>query len=181
MPILVRPQELVDVVAVQTVLVDAFADHGARVAGLADDLYSASARVALVAERDGDVVGSVMLSRSWLDAEPELVDVLVLSPLGVATEHQGIGVGSELVRAALVAAESMHCPLVFLEGEPDYYSRFDFVPGRQLGFTSPSARIPDRAFQVATLSSWQPWMTGALVYCDAFWQHDSVGVRSDHN
>jgi putative acetyltransferase len=38
-------------------------------------------------------------------------------------------------------------------------------------------RITDPAFQVALLASYEPWMTGALVYCEAFWAHDCVGLR----
>jgi putative acetyltransferase len=71
----------------------------------------------------------------------------------------------------------MNAPLVFLEGDPGYYPRFGFARGATPGFSPPSERIPDRAFQVATLTSWEPWMTGALVYCELFWQHDAVGLR----
>jgi putative acetyltransferase len=38
-------------------------------------------------------------------------------------------------------------------------------------------RIPDAAFQVLTLSSFEPWMSGTLVYADAFWRFDCVGLR----
>jgi putative acetyltransferase len=41
----------------------------------------------------------------------------------------------------------------------------------------PSLRFPDAAFQVATLSGYEPWMTGTLVYPDTFWAHDCVGLR----
>jgi putative acetyltransferase len=177
MTVAVRDQESDDGAAVRRVLTDAFGVSGARVAALAEALFDGPARCALVAESAGEIVGSVMLSRSWLDAETELVDVLVLSPLGVATAHQGQGVGGDLVRAALSAAQSANVPLVFLEGILDYYPRFGFVRGRSLGFSPPSARIPDEAFQVATLPGWATWMTGALVYCDTFWQHDAVGLR----
>ncbi len=38
-------------------------------------------------------------------------------------------------------------------------------------------RIPDPAFQVAVLDAHEAWMTGALVYCEAFWALDCVGLR----
>ena len=41
----------------------------------------------------------------------------------------------------------------------------------------PSNRIPDAAFQVVVLPGHEPWMTGALVYCDPFWALDCVGLR----
>jgi putative acetyltransferase len=68
-------------------------------------------------------------------------------------------------------------PAVFLEGDPGYYRRLEFVPAKPLGIRKPSLRIPDAAFQVMTLSAHEPWMTGTLVYPDAFWRHDAVGLR----
>jgi putative acetyltransferase len=173
----VRARRPDDAAAVAAVLTDAFGEDGAHVAELDADLQRGPARISLVAERAGLVVGSVTLSRCWIDAPRALVEVLVLSPLGVTAAHQRRGVGGELVRAALAEAEAARAPIVLLEGEPDYYPRFGFVQGAPLGLGKPSIRIPDRAFQVITLPDWQPWMTGALVYCDAFWRHDAVGLR----
>ena len=68
-------------------------------------------------------------------------------------------------------------PLVVLEGDPAYYSRFGFGPGGDLGFRKPSLRIPDDAFQVIKLPAYEAWMTGTLVYSEPFWRHDAVGLR----
>jgi putative acetyltransferase len=135
------------------------------------------AGLSFVAEIDGDVVGHVQLSRSWLDAPERLVEVLVLSPLGVVPEHQGRGIGGRLVQHAVQEATEL-APMIFLEGSPDYYSRFGFETAGRRGFTSPSVRIPDDAFQVLILPSYQPWMTGALVYAEPFWVFDCVGLRA---
>ena len=131
----------------------------------------------LVAERDGSLVGHVQLSRSWLDARERLVEVLALSPLSVHPDAQGRGVGTALIAAALDRATELGAPAVFLEGSPDYYGRRGFVRASKLGFTRPSVRIPDVACQVALLPAYEPWMIGALVYCDPFWVKDTVGLR----
>ena len=68
-------------------------------------------------------------------------------------------------------------PLVFLEGDPAFYSRLGFVAGGRLGFTAPSVRIPPLAFQVWTAPSYSGGVSGALVYPDVFWRHDAVGLR----
>ena len=49
--------------------------------------------------------------------------------------------------------------------------------GDQHGFRKPSLRIPDAAFQVIRFATHQPWMTGTLVYPEAFWALDCVGLR----
>ena len=57
--------------------------------------------LSLVAERDGELVGHVLFTRSWLDAPERLIEILVLSPLSVAPEHRGGGIGERLVREGL--------------------------------------------------------------------------------
>ena len=124
-----------------------------------------------------EAAGHVMFTRSLLDAPRRLVEVHVLSPLAAMPGYQKRGIGSALVRKGLKALAMRAVPLVFLEGDPGYYSRFGFAPGGDLGFRKPSLRIPDGAFQAIRLPAHEPWMTGTLVYAEPFWRHDCVGLR----
>jgi putative acetyltransferase len=173
----VRPETGRDVAAVQEVVRDAFG--GDRVPRLLADLRSSVAWLGLsfVAEQDGDIVGHVSYTRAWVDAPDRLVDVLVLSPLSVRPGHQRRGVGSALVHASLDGLQDRDEPVVFLEGDPGYYHRLGWQPAGDWGFTPPSVRIPAAAFQAVRLPSYDPGVTGALVYPDVFWRHDCVGLR----
>ena len=158
-------------------------DHGQVVADLVDDLRDAVARgdgLSLVAEEGDQIVGHVMFSPSLLDAPKRLVGVQVLSPVGVLPARQRQGIGTTLIRRGLELLVERDVPLVFLEGAPAYYSRFGFERASADGFRKPSLRIPDAAFQVVRLPAYEPWMTGTLVYSEAFWRHDVVGLR-DHD
>ena len=168
-----------DSAAVLRVVEAAFGpDKGPTVARLVTALDDAgSTRASIVAEAEGQVVGHVQLSRSWIDARRALVDVLVLSPLSVHPDHQRRGIGTALLDAARGEAERLGAPALFLEGSPAYYGSRGWSAGGPLGFTPPSARIPAPAFQVVLLPPYESWMTGALVYCEAFWAHDCVGLR----
>ncbi|MFD7155701.1 GNAT family N-acetyltransferase [Kribbella sp. NPDC059898] len=172
-----REERVGDRQAVRDVQLRAFGDHGDVVAELVDSLRDVVG-LSLVAEQEGQVVGHVMFTRSLLDAPRRLVDVLVLSPLGVLPDFHRRGVGSALVRRGLETLAERSVPLVFLEGDPGYYSRFGFAPGAELGFRKPSLRIPDGAFQAFKLPAYEPWMTGTLVYAEQFWRHDAVGLRT---
>lgn len=177
----IRAERAADRPAVREIHTRAFGDGG-RVADLVDVLRAAAAPLAptsLVARVGGDVVGHAMLSASRLDARRRLVDVLVLSPLGVLPEFQGRGIGGRLVARALAVAEGRDVPLVFVEGSPRYYGRRGFERADALGFRAPSLRIPAAAFQVARLPAYEPWMTGTLVYSEPFWALDCVGLRDD--
>jgi putative acetyltransferase len=131
----------------------------------------------LVAEEDGAIVGHALWSAAWIDAPERLVDVQVLSPLSVAPRRQGSGIGTALVEAGTDRLTADGVPAVLLEGDPDYYSRFGFVAATGLGVLRPSPRIPEPAFQMLTLAAFEPWMRGAIVYPDAFWRTDTVGLR----
>ncbi len=150
------------------------------IGGLLDDLRDSWAwedALSFVAVENGELIGQVLYSRGFVDAPTRTVDVLVLSPIAVAPEHQGRGVGGAMITQTLEQLQSRSEPLVFLEGSPRYYPRFGFESASSLGFTSPSERIPDRAFMVRLMPTYEPWMKGRLVYSDAFWRNDAVGLR----
>ena len=132
---------------------------------------------ALVAEDENRIAAHVMFTPAVLDAPRRIVAVRVLSPLAVRPDRQRRGTGSALVRHGLEILAGYGVPLVFLEGSPDYYPRLGFAPGGPLGFRRPSLRIPEPAFQVTRLPAFEDWMTGTLVYPQAFWDHDVVGLR----
>jgi putative acetyltransferase len=177
----VRAESTSDRPAVRAVHLAAFgADHRPVVGDLVDDLRDAVSRgegLSLVAEEGGQIVGHVLFSPSLLDAPKRLVPVQVLSPIGVVPECQKQGVGTALVRRGLELLIERDVPLVFLEGAPAYYARFGFETAADVGFRKPSLRIPDAAFQVLRLPTYESWMTGTLVYAEAFWRQDAVGLR----
>lgn len=137
--------------------------------------------LSFVAELGGELVGQVLYNPAFLDARERIVDVLVLSPVAVRLDLQRTGIGARMITESLqVLAATRTEPLVFLEGHPSYYPRVGFQRASALGFTAPSVRIPDPAFMVYPLPSWEPaWQTGALVYPDAFWREDAVGLRPE--
>ncbi len=159
----------------------AFGDHGQVVGDLVDALRLEArgddALSLLAEDAHGNVVGHVMFTRSLLDAPRQLVEVQVLSPVAVLPERQGQGTGAALIKAGLDVMIERLVPVVFLEGDPRYYSRLGFWPGAEQGFRKPSLRIPDPAFQALRLPDHEPWMTGTLVYSETFWRHDAVGLR----
>jgi putative acetyltransferase len=174
----VRPQRPDDAESVRHVITAAFADAG-RVADLAESLQARSdLQASLVADEHGRVIGFTHLSISWVDAPDRPVPVLTLSPLAVAPERQSRGVGTRLLAEAITTAEELGAPLVFLEGNPAYYSARGWLPAAELGFMPPSVRIPLPGFRVVPLAGYdRESMHGTLIYNDTFWSHDCVGLR----
>jgi putative acetyltransferase len=119
--------------------------------------------LALVAEDDGEVVGYVLFSYADL---AEGGRVLMLSPLGVRPDRQRSGVGSALVEEGLKRARDRGEPVVIVEGDPRYYSRFGFRRATELGLDEPHEGIPDGAFQALALAPDHP--RGGVVYPPPF-------------
>lgn len=177
----VRVMRTDEFAAMREVSIAAF-EGDARIGALLDTLrasWSWEDELAFVVERDGSIVGHVLYNHAFLDAPRALVDVLLLSPVGVRPDVQNQGIGSRLITESLAALRTRPEPLIFLEGHPTYYPRFGFRPGASFGFTAPSVRIPPAAFMVHPLPAYEPWMSGALVYPDAFWRTDTVGLREE--
>lgn len=164
--------------AIEAVLLDSFGEEGQPVIAVLGHLAAREdVRAELVAEVDGEVVGYVALSRAWLDARERLVEVLVLSPLGVLSSRQGSGIGTALLAAAVEAARSLGSPLVFLEGAPQFYADRGWAQASEHGLERPSVRIPEAACRVVLLEVYESWMTGRFVYPDPWWRLDLVGLR----
>ena len=168
--------------AVRALSMEAFGGD-ASVGSLLDALRSSWAwreELSFVAEDgDGRLVGHVLYTAALLDAPSRLVEVLVLGPVGVLPALHGHGIGSRLITTSLDVVAARPEPVVFLEGHPTYYPRFGFAPGASLGFVAPSLRIPPDAFMALPMPGHEPWMTGTLVYPDAVWLADAVGLREE--
>ena len=88
------------------------------------------ARLSLVAEEGGRVVGHVLFSDLPIVTQAGTLHALALAPVAVLPSRQRQGVGSLLVREGLrLCAEQGHRVVVVL-GHPDYYPRFGFSARR---------------------------------------------------
>ncbi|MCB1672009.1 MAG: N-acetyltransferase [Gammaproteobacteria bacterium] len=98
---------------------------------------SALPLLSLLAEEEGRVVGHALFSRVEPGAKNPGVAARILSPLGVASRHQRRGIGEALVRTGLTRLQNDRVGLIFVLGNPDYYSRFGFVAATGLGLDPP--------------------------------------------
>jgi predicted N-acetyltransferase YhbS len=79
--------------------------------------------LAFVAKDNGRVVGTVRLWSILAGGEP----ALLLGPLAVARNQEGLGLGSRLMRHALSEATRRGHKAVILVGDAPYYARFGFT------------------------------------------------------
>ena len=142
----IRVEEPTDVRAIADVLADAF--DGVAEMTLVERLRTEHREEygpSLVAEIDGVVVGHALLtSVTVVAADDEARALFALAPVAVLRTCQRLGIGSNLVNAALVLADR---PVVVL-GDREWYTRFGFEPATRWGIGSRWAEAGD---------AWQVW------------------------
>lgn len=124
--ITVRAETPEDRAAVHEVNRLAFAgDDEARLAeALHDGGY---ARVSLVAEVEGCVVGHILFSNLPIVTDCGLVPALALAPMAVRPEYQKRGIGSALIESGLALCREQGHRIVVVLGHPHFYPRFGFA------------------------------------------------------
>ena len=140
LPIELRPEGPADFRAVEELTRNAFWNHhapGCDEHYLAHILRESSDFVPeldYVAVHDGKVVGSIMYTRAKivLDRGGER-EVLCFGPLAVDPAFQGRGVGGALIERTKTLARELGYKAILIFGDPEYYSRFGFVPAERYG------------------------------------------------
>jgi len=155
-----RPAEDADLPKIRAVEERAFGR--AAEANLSAALIAAPVEtISIVADKDGAILGHVLLSR--LEGVER---ALALAPLSVDPDWQEMQLGTQLVRTALSLARAAGWKSVFVLGAPDYYRRFGF----RAELAAP-ADVPWRGphflaleLEKGALSGW----SGPLVYAPPF-------------
>jgi putative acetyltransferase len=124
------------------------------------------ARVSLVAERRGAIVGHVLFSRMDVEADGAALSGAGLAPVSVVPACQGQGIGDALIRAGLNALREQGVAIGFVLGHESYYPRFGYSPDLAARFASPFA---GPHFMAMMLDSDAPWPLGGRAdYAPAF-------------
>lgn len=94
--------------------------------------------VALIAERNGTVVGHIAFSPVTVDGNEEWKGY-ILAPLGVTPEYQGLKIGSKLIESGIARISDTGANVLFVYGDPDYYGKFGFTAEAASRYSPPYA------------------------------------------
>ncbi len=164
--LLIRLEEPRDYPAVYAVNSAAFETPAE--ANLVDALRKeADAFISLVAEENGEIVGHIMFSPVTILGNANL-KLMGLAPMAVTLEHQGKGIGSDLVRAGLEKCKDCGYGAVVVLGHTWFYPRFGFVPSLNFGINS-EYDVPPEVFMVLVLEpDYLRGACGTIQYHPAF-------------
>jgi putative acetyltransferase len=147
--VLVRPEAYPDQAAIRRVNMDVFGRLAE--ANLVDVLRRHRQIIlSLVAEIEQEIVGHAILTQVMLMPSVPGLRMLGLGPVAVRPPVRRRGIGSALVRQAIGTAEAEGWQAVVVLGEPQYFSRFGFVPAQRFGLAT-EFRAPADSFLVLEL------------------------------
>ena len=125
----IRAATMLDRDDIHRVYWSAFAkDERVLVSQLAVDLLfeeTSPTIISLVAELENAVVGHVAFSPVKIDND-EAFQGFILAPLGILPNYQNRGVGSQLVERGMQLLSEAGVDILFVYGDPKYYSKFGF-------------------------------------------------------
>jgi predicted N-acetyltransferase YhbS len=122
--------------------------------------------LALVArDRDGHVIGTVRLwnVEAGVNAEGTPINALLLGPLAVDASFEGKGVGSALMRAAMLEAKNRGHGAILLVGDAPYYERFGFFSGKAQHLVMPGPFERSRFLALELIDGWLDGAAGMIV------------------
>jgi putative acetyltransferase len=141
----IREERGEDIAAIRDVNKRAFdQDHEGKII---DALRSnGAALLSLVATVDDQIVGHIMYSPITVGD----VTGAALGPMAVVPEHQGQGIGSNLVQAGNLRLKDAGWPFIIVLGHANFYPRFGFKPAGLLGITC-EWEVPEDVFMLLVL------------------------------
>ncbi|NTJ44940.1 N-acetyltransferase [Agrobacterium larrymoorei] len=122
--------------------------------------------LALVArDEDGHVIGTVRLwnVEAGVSREGRPVAALLLGPLAIDPAHEGKGIGSALMRAAIAEAAKRDHGAILLVGDAPYYERFGFFATKAQHLVMPGPFERGRFLALELKTGWLDGAAGMLV------------------
>jgi putative acetyltransferase len=99
------------------------------------------------------LVGHILFSPMTLDESIEQpVRLVALGPMAVYPDYQGLGIGSQLVRAGIEQCRQVGYELMIVLGHPWFYPRFGFAPAAPHGIRA-QWDVADEVFMVKELQN----------------------------
>jgi predicted N-acetyltransferase YhbS len=121
--------------------------------------------LALVArDGSGHLIGTVRLWHVQAGITPEgrPVPALLLGPLAVSADHEGKGIGSALMRAAILEARKRGHGAILLVGDAPYYERFGFSTSLTQTLMMPGPFSRERFLALELKEHWLEGACGVL-------------------
>lgn len=166
----IRPERMGDVSQISEVNFQAFnnQENESKLVELIRQSDNFIPELSLVADKDGKLIGHILISTIDLLTAQGSVPTLGLAPMAVKPGYQQQGIGSELVKQALESCKALGYKHIFVLGHPKFYPKFGFVPSKKFDI-SPPFPVPEEVFMALELTEGSlAGLHGKIQYPPAF-------------
>lgn len=125
--------------------------------------------LSLVAEKEGEIVGHILLTKIKIKNDQESFDSLTLAPVSVKPDFQNQGIGSGLIHAAHKIAKDMGFKSVVLLGHAHYYPRFGYEWTSKYGIELPFKAAEQNCMIVELVEDGLKGVSGVVEYDKDFY------------
>jgi len=166
----IREERPSDREAIETLTCQAFENHPHHEPGAKPTEHliinrlreSGALTLSIVAEEGGEIIGQITFSSVTINGRAS--DWFGLGPVSVRPEHQGKGIGGQLIRDGLARLKAQGAEGVVLLGEPEYYGRFGFKANPAISYPG----VPAEYFLVLPLHEDSAMPVAEVGYHKAF-------------
>lgn len=174
MQLTIRQEEIKDHTTVFQIVEKAFkmmkySNH--REQFLVEELRKSNAfipELSLVAEKDGILVGYIILTKIQIDNGSQLFDALSLGPVAVLPELHHQGIGSQLIKTAHQIAKNLGHERIILLGHKDYYPRFGYEMTSKYDIQLPFGSAPENCMVLGLNPNSLKGVSGSVIYSKPF-------------
>lgn len=84
--------------------------------------------------KNGEIIGHIMYAKSFITLENGgKVQILTFGPLSILPKYQHKGFGKLLLNFSMEKAKNFGAKALAIEGDYDYYKKFGFLKGKDVG------------------------------------------------
>ena len=125
--------------------------------------------LSLIAEKEGEIVGHILLTKIKIVSEQNSFDSLTLAPVSVKPEYQNQGIGGQLIKTAHEKAKELGFKSVVLLGHKDYYPRFGYEKASKYGIELPFDVPEEHCMVVELVENGLKEVSGIVEYDKEFY------------
>ncbi|MGB0930007.1 MAG: GNAT family N-acetyltransferase [Chitinophagales bacterium] len=125
--------------------------------------------LSLIAEKEGEIVGHILLTKIKINKDHESFDSLTLAPVSVKPDFQNQGIGGQLILAAHKIAKELGYKSVVLLGHAHYYPRFGYEWTSKYGIELPFKAAEQNCMIVELVEGGLKGVSGVVEYDKAFY------------
>ncbi|WBV58409.1 N-acetyltransferase [Chryseobacterium daecheongense] len=124
--------------------------------------------LSIVAEIENEIVGHILFTRLSVKNNDKAFNSLALAPVSVKPQHQGQGIGSQLISYGHKIARELGYESVILIGHEKYYPRFGYKKTSNFGISFPFDLPEENGMAIELIPDALKNVTGIVTYPKEF-------------